>query len=105
MKIEVDIEDAWKVVRFLRRQDLPEDLESIFWQWVTKLNTSGKLVLVGYPPKRKIEVIKTLRRLTGLGLRESKDVVESLPYDLTQLAGSHLQEFRKELVAAGADVA
>lgn len=37
------------------------------------------VVLVGYPQMMKINVIKVLRELTGLGLKETKDMSESIP--------------------------
>jgi uncharacterized protein (TIGR02996 family) len=44
------------------------------------------LLLVSYPMPRKIEVIKAIRELTGLGLKEAKDLSEA-PRPLRLLAG------------------
>jgi uncharacterized protein (TIGR02996 family) len=38
--------------------------------------------LISYPPDRKIAVIRVIRELTGLGLKESKDLSEQLPASL-----------------------
>jgi uncharacterized protein (TIGR02996 family) len=37
------------------------------------------VVLYGYPPYSKINVIKLVRELTGMGLKEAKDFCETLP--------------------------
>ena len=41
--------------------------------------TRFRLVLEGFEPARKISVIKVVRELTGLGLKEAKDLVEMAP--------------------------
>jgi len=38
--------------------------------------------LISYPPQWKINVIKTLRELTGMGLGEAKQVSENLPREV-----------------------
>lgn len=54
---------------------------------------------------RKIDVIKAVRKLTGLGLKDAKECVESAPSVLREAVDrSTADEFRAELVAAGADV-
>jgi ribosomal protein L7/L12 len=41
------------------------------------------VVLRGYPPERKIALIRLVRGLTNLGLKESKDLIERpLPFTL-----------------------
>jgi ribosomal protein L7/L12 len=42
------------------------------------------VVLTRYPPSEKISVIKAIRELTGLGLREAKDLSESVPCVIRQ---------------------
>jgi ribosomal protein L7/L12 len=54
---------------------------------------------------KKIEVIKLVRALTGLGLKESKDLVERAPTPLKELvAMSDANEIKRALEAAGATV-
>jgi large subunit ribosomal protein L7/L12 len=54
---------------------------------------------------KKIEVIKAVRKLTGLGLKEAKDLVESAPtMVMEQVAKEPAEEARSELEAAGAAV-
>ena len=51
----------------------------------------------------KIAVIKEVRTITGLGLKESKDLVESAPKPLKQgIAKAEAEEMKKSLEAAGA---
>lgn len=38
-----------------------------------------RLTLISYPPDRKVTVIKIVRDHTGLGLKDAKDLAESLP--------------------------
>ena len=53
----------------------------------------------------KIAVIKEVRTITGLGLKEAKDLVEGAPKPLTQgVAKAEAEEMKKSLEAAGAKV-
>ena len=37
------------------------------------------IVLSSYPPDQKIRTIKTLRNITGMGLKEAKDLIDHVP--------------------------
>ena len=51
----------------------------------------------------KISVIKEVRTITGLGLKEAKDLVEGAPKPLKQgIAKAEAEEMKKSLEAAGA---
>tara|TARA_B100001250_G_scaffold386297_1_gene382694 strand:- start:90 stop:467 length:378 start_codon:yes stop_codon:yes gene_type:complete len=51
----------------------------------------------------KIAVIKEVRTITGLGLKEAKDLVEGAPKPLKQgVAKAEAEEMKKALEAAGA---
>jgi len=51
----------------------------------------------------KIAVIKEVRTITGLGLKEAKDLVEGAPKPLKQgVAKAEAEEMKKSLEAAGA---
>ena len=53
----------------------------------------------------KISVIKEVRTITGLGLKEAKDLVEGAPKPLKQgIAKAEAEEMKKSLEAAGAKV-
>tara|TARA_A100001011_G_scaffold15695_1_gene16346 strand:- start:113 stop:484 length:372 start_codon:yes stop_codon:yes gene_type:complete len=54
---------------------------------------------------KKINVIKEVRAITGLGLKEAKDLVESAPKEIKGgVAKKEAEEFKKKLEAAGAKV-
>ena len=53
----------------------------------------------------KIAVIKEVRTITGLGLKEAKDLVEAAPKEIKGgVAKKDAEEFKKKLEAAGAKV-
>ncbi|MSQ96320.1 MAG: 50S ribosomal protein L7/L12 [Gemmataceae bacterium] len=41
--------------------------------------TEFRVILEGFDPAKKINVIKVVREITGLGLKEAKDLVEGAP--------------------------
>ena len=54
---------------------------------------------------KKIEVIKVVRELTGLGLKEAKDLVEAAPKPLKQgVAKDEADSIKKKLEEVGAKV-
>ena len=54
---------------------------------------------------KKINVIKEVRAITGLGLKEAKDLVEGAPKEIKAgVAKKEADEFKKKLEAAGAKV-
>lgn len=54
---------------------------------------------------KKINVIKEVRGITGLGLKEAKEIVESAPKTLKEaVAKDEAEEIKKKLEAAGAKV-
>ncbi|MFA6318133.1 MAG: 50S ribosomal protein L7/L12 [Elusimicrobiota bacterium] len=56
-------------------------------------------------PDKKINVIKVVRELTGLGLKEAKDLVEAAPKAVKEgVAKAQAEEMKKKLVEAGATV-
>jgi len=55
--------------------------------------------------EKKVEVIKAVRSITGLGLKEAKDLVESAPATVKEgVNKDDAAKFKKELEAAGATV-
>ena len=55
--------------------------------------------------EKKVEVIKAVRAITGLGLKEAKDLVESAPATVKEAVNKDdSAKFKKELEAAGATV-
>ena len=54
---------------------------------------------------KKIEVIKVVREITGLGLKEAKDLVEAAPKSLKEgVSKAEADEMKKKLEDAGAKV-
>lgn len=54
---------------------------------------------------QKINVIKVVREITGLGLKEAKDLVESTPKSLKEgVSKDEAEELKKKLTEAGAKV-
>ena len=55
--------------------------------------------------EKKVEVIKAVRAITGLGLKEAKDMIESAPAPVKEgVNKDDAAKFKKELEAAGATV-
>ncbi|PIQ36775.1 MAG: 50S ribosomal protein L7/L12 [Lysobacterales bacterium CG17_big_fil_post_rev_8_21_14_2_50_64_11] len=55
--------------------------------------------------EKKVEVIKVVRAITGLGLKEAKDMVEGAPQNVKEGASkADADKFKKDLEAAGASV-
>jgi len=55
--------------------------------------------------EKKINVIKEVRAITGLGLKEAKDLVEAAPKEIkTGVAKKDAEEMKTKLEAAGAKV-
>ena len=55
--------------------------------------------------ERKVEVIKAVREITGLGLKEAKDLVEAAPSTVKDgVNKADADSFKKKLEAAGAKV-
>src|SRR5215213_4239528 len=55
--------------------------------------------------EKKVEVIKAVRAITGLGLKEAKDLVEGAPQNVKEAVSKEDSEkFKKDLEAAGATV-
>jgi large subunit ribosomal protein L7/L12 len=54
---------------------------------------------------KKVEVIKVVRAITGLGLKEAKDLVEGAPQNVKEaVSKADADKFKKDLEAAGASV-
>ncbi|MCG9891702.1 MAG: 50S ribosomal protein L7/L12 [Thermosynechococcaceae cyanobacterium MS004] len=68
--------------------------------------TAFDVVLEEVPADKKIAVLKVVRTLTGLGLKEAKDLVESTPKAVKEGASKDDAEAaKKELEEAGGKVA
>ena len=66
--------------------------------------TEFDVILTGFG-ENKVGVIKAVRGITGLGLKEAKDAVEGVPTTLKEgVSKAEAEEFKKQLLEAGATV-
>ena len=68
--------------------------------------TDFKVELEGpVPSDKKISIIKAVREVTGLGLKEAKDLVENAPKELKASAPkAEAEEIQKKVQAAGGKI-
>jgi large subunit ribosomal protein L7/L12 len=70
----------------------------------TEEQTEFSVILAGAGEK-KIQVIKEVRAITGLGLKEAKDLVDGAPKPVKEgISKAEAEEIKKKLVDAGATV-
>jgi large subunit ribosomal protein L7/L12 len=70
-----------------------------------EVKSTFDLKLVGFDAKAKIKVIKEVRSIAGLGLKESKDLVEGVPAVIQKnLSTEKAEELKKLLESVGATV-
>ncbi|PCI59678.1 MAG: 50S ribosomal protein L7/L12 [Kordiimonadales bacterium] len=71
---------------------------------VAEVKTDFDVVMTSFGEK-KITVIKEVRAITGLGLKEAKEMVEGVPATVKEAAPKdEAEEVKKKLEAAGATV-
>ena len=62
-------------------------------------------VILGAAGEKKIQVIKVVRELTGLGLKEAKDLVDGAPKPVKEkITKAEAEDIRKKLEEQGATV-
>lgn len=72
---------------------------------VVEEKISFDILLTEVPSDKKIAILKIVRNVTGLGLKESKDIVDNVPKILKEgSTKEEVENIRKELEAAGAKV-
>lgn len=72
---------------------------------VAEEQDSFDVILTGHPADKKIQVIKVVREITGLGLKEAKDLVEGVPKPIKEGADKDESEaIKKKLTDVGATV-
>jgi len=71
---------------------------------VAEEQTEFDVILTGFGDN-KVSVIKTVRGITGLGLKEAKDAVEGAPTVLKEgIPKAEAEDIKKQLLEAGATV-
>lgn len=69
------------------------------------VKTEFTVSLDGFDAAKKINVIKVVREITGLGLKEAKDLVEGAPKPVKEnIAKEEAEKFKKQLEDGGAKV-
>lgn len=72
---------------------------------VVEEKTSFDVVLTEVPADKKIAILKVVRSVTGLGLKESKEIVDTIPKLVKEGATKEESEnIKKEVEAAGGKV-
>ena len=66
--------------------------------------TEFTVILKEYPADKKVSVIKVVRELTGLGLKEAKDLVEGVPRRQGRRQQGRFRRMKKKLEDVGAKV-
>jgi len=67
--------------------------------------TEFTVTLKEYPADKKVTVIKVIREITGLGLKEAKDLVEGAPATVKEaVAKADVEIIKKKLEDVGAKV-
>ena len=67
--------------------------------------TEFTVTLKEYPADKKVTVIKVVRELTGLGLKEAKDLVDGAPKPVKEgIAKAEAEDMKKKLEEAGGTV-
>lgn len=74
-------------------------------QTSTQEKTSFDIILNEVPGDKKIGILKIVRTITGLGLKESKDIVDNIPKTLKEgITKEECEKIKAELETAGAKV-
>lgn len=67
--------------------------------------TEFDVILAGFDAAKKVAIIKEVRAITGLGLKEAKDLVEAAPKAVKEAAPKEeAEKIKAQLEAAGAKV-
>ena len=72
---------------------------------VVEEQTEFTVILKAYPAEKKVGTIKVIREITGLGLKEAKDLVEGAPSTVKEgVSKADADKIKKQLADAGAEV-
>jgi large subunit ribosomal protein L7/L12 len=67
--------------------------------------TEFNIELIAFPSDKKIAIIKEVRAITGLGLKEAKEMAEGVPVIVKEAAAkADAEEIKKKLEEVGAEV-
>ncbi len=72
---------------------------------VAEEQTEFTVILKTYPADKKVGTIKVIREITGLGLKEAKDLVEGAPSSVKEgVSKADADKIKKQLTDVGAEV-
>lgn len=117
----VEIIDAVADLSVLELSELIKDMEDKFGVTAAAVAVAGPVAAAGEAGAseektefdvilanfgdKKVGVIKTVRAMTGLGLKEAKDLVEAAPSTVKEgVSKEESEEMKKQLEEAGATV-
>lgn len=126
-ELKTKIIDELKILTLLETAELVKEIERVFGvdtsvstiampgnssAMVSELpaevieeKTSFDVILTEVPAEKKISILKAIRNLTGLGLKESKDIVDNVPKIVKEgVTKEESDNIKKELETAGAKV-
>ncbi len=105
------IEETFGITNINANITFESDKSKIFEESVKKeevvleeKSTFG-IILNEVPVTKKIPILKIVRNITGYGLKESKELIDSVPKLIKEgLSKAECEQFKKELEAAGAQI-
>ncbi len=102
-KLKTALEDKWGVKAAVASAAAPAAAEAA--APVSESTEFSVTLDASFPAEKKIGIIKAVREVTGLGLKEAKELVESAPKEIKASAPkAEADEISKKLQDAGAKV-
>ena len=100
------IEDTFNVDASRSQVNLPVVIDSVTDEKEAEnQQTEFDVVLEEVPSNKKIAILKLIRGITGLGLKEAKDFVDSVPQTVkTGIAIAEAEDIKQQLEAVEAKV-
>lgn len=98
-KLEIEYQLNFSAQQLTIQQDLNKEqkVEELEKPGQAEEKTSYSLTLVEVPSDKKISVIKLIRTLTGLGLKDCKDIVDNTPKKIKDsLNKDEIEKYKKE---------
>jgi large subunit ribosomal protein L7/L12 len=84
-----------------KEEEKEEEQEEVIVQKKTQFD----VLIVAYDPKKKLNVIKDVKNLSGMGLKECKDLIENLPATIqTKISEEESQILKEKLENIGCTV-
>ena len=102
-KLKKALEEAWGVEATAAAPMMMAAAPAAATEAAAEESTEFDVILDSFDASKKIGIIKIVREVTGLGLKEAKELVEGAPKTLKEAAGkTDAEEIVKKLTEAGA---